>query len=157
MSSWLQDVIEDLQSYDGKFNILQSVIILLMVVCRLELDKLDFLEDKHYQVLFKGLCTIPEFTDTDGWPDLMPIKESFLKNDKLKSELVIFMKQIQRKSHWLKKPIVEVIFSFPMLHFAQGVWKPFQPIVDIVHFESSRKAALNHFKDVTAKWYTLCI
>ena len=154
MSSWLQDVIEELQSYDGKFNILQSVIILIMVICRLELDKL---EDKHYQVLFKGLCTIPEFTDTDGWPDLMPIKESFLKNDKLKSELVIFMKQIQRKSHWFKKPIVEVIFSFPMLHFAQGLWKPFQPIMDFVNFESSKKAALNHFKDVTAKWYTYII
>ena len=154
MSSWLQDVIEELQSYDGTFNILQSVIILLMIVYRLELDK--FLEDKHCQVLFKGLCTIPEFTNTDDWPDLMPIKESFLKNDKLKSELVNFLKRIQLKSCWsTRNPIVEVIFSFPMLHFAQGLWKPFQPIVDFVNFESSKNAALKHFKEVTAKWYTL--
>ena len=55
MLSWLQDAIEELQSYDGIFNILQSVIILLMVICRLDLLKV--LEDKHYQVLFKGLCT----------------------------------------------------------------------------------------------------
>ena len=151
MLSWLQDVIEELQSYDGTFNILQSIIILLMVICRLDLDK--FLEDKHYQVLVKGLCIIPEFTDTDGWPDLLPIKESFLKNDGLKSELVNFMKRIQHKSRGFKNPIVEVIFSFPMLHFAQGLWKPFEPIVDFVNFESSRKAALNHFKDITAKWY----
>ena len=151
MLSWLQDVIEELQSYDGTFNILQSVIILLMVICRLELDK--FLEDKHYQVLFKGLCIIPEFTDTNAWPDLIPIKESFLKNDRLKKELVNFMKRIHHKSHGFKKPIIEVIFSFPILHFAQGVWTPFKPIADFVHFESSRKAALNHFKDITAKWY----
>ena len=155
MSSWLQGVIEELQSYDGKFNILQSVIILLVVVCKL--DALKFLEDRHYQVLFKGLCTIPEFTDTDAWPDLIPIKESFLQNDRLKLELFYCLKRIQHKSHGFKKPIVEVIFSFPMLHFAQGLWKPFEPIVDIVHFESSKKAALNHFKNITANWYTLYI
>ena len=126
-----------------------------MVICRLDL--LKFLEDKHHQVLFKGLCTIPEFTDTDAWPDLIPIKESFLKNDRLKFELTHFLKQIQHKSRWFKNPIVEVIFSFPMLHFAQGLWKPFEPIVDFVNFESSRRAALNHFKDITAKWYTVCI
>ena len=151
MLSWLRDVTEELQSYDGKFNILQSVVILLMVMCRLELDK--FLEDKHYQILFKGLCTMPEFTDSDGWSDLMPIKDSFLKNDTLKSELVRFLKRTQHKSRELKRPILEVIFSFPVLHFAQGVWTPFKPIENFVHFDSSRKAALNHFKGITAKWY----
>ena len=151
MLSWLQDVTEELQSYDGTFNIFQSVVILLMVMFKLELDK--FLEEKHYQMLFKGLCTIPEFTDSDGWPDLTLIKDSVLKNDRLKSELVHVLKRTQHKSRELKKPIIEVIFSFPILHFAQGVWTPFKPIVDFVNFaESSKKAALNHFKDITTKW-----
>ena len=150
MISWLQDVIEELQSYDRTFNILQSVVILLTIVCKLNLDK--FLEDKHYEVLFKGLCTIPEFTDTHEWPDLMLINESFLKSDRLKSELVFALKRIQLKNWRSKSPMVEVIFSFPLLHFAQGLWAPFKPITDIVNFESSRKEALSYFKHVTAKW-----
>ena len=150
---WLQDVIEELQNYDGTFNILQSVIILLVVICKL--DVLKALEDRHCKLLFRGLCTIPEFTDTDAWPDLIPVKESFLQDDRLKLELTHCLKRIQHRTHGFKKPMVEVIFSFPMLHFVQGLWKPFEPIVDFVHFESSRNAALNHFKDVTAKWYTL--
>ena len=151
MLAWLVDTIKALQNYDGTFNILQSVIILLMIIARLDL--LKSLEDKHYQMLFKGLCTIPEFTDIDAWPDLMPIKESFFKNDRLKSELTGLLKEMQYKSCRSKKPIIEVIFSFPMLHFVQGVWKPFKPITDYVIFDSSRKAALHHFKDVTVKWY----
>ena len=152
MVAWLKQVIEELQNYDGTFNILQSVIILLMVICRLDLD-LKFLEENHYKVLFKGLCRIPEFADTNDWPHLMPIRESLLKEDKLKSEFIHFLKKIQRKSCQLKKPLVELIFSFPMLHFAQGVWSPFKPIVDFINFESSRRAALNYFKDITANWY----
>ena len=151
MLTWLLDIIEVLQNYDGTFNILQSIIILLMVISRLNL--LKSLEDKHYQVLFKGLCTIPDFTDIDSWPDLVPIKESFFKNDRLKSELTGLLKQMQYNNCWSKKPMIEVIFSFPMLHFVQGVWKPFKPITDYIIFDSSKKAALYRFKDITVKWY----
>ena len=102
-------------------------------------------------MLFKGLCTIPEFTDANGWPHLKPIKESFLKDDLLKSEFVKFLKRIQEHSRYHKNPMLEVMFSFPMLHFAQGLWMPFKPITDFVNFESSRKAALTHFTNITAK------
>ena len=157
MVVWLQHIIEELQNCDGTFNILQSVIILLMVICRLKVD-LKFLEENHYQVLFEGLCRIPESVDVEEWPHLMSIRESFLKDDILKSEFIRFLKQIQRKSRQLKKPLVEVIFSFPMLHFAQGVWSPFKPIKDFIYFDSSKQAALNHFKDVTANWYIdICV
>ena len=153
MVGWLRDTIEELQSHDGTFNILQSVMILLMVICRLELLGTKFLEDKHHRVLFKGLCTIPELTDTGDWLDLIPIKESFLKDDRLKAEFVPFLKRIHRTSHDRKNPMIEVIFSFPMLHFAEGLWTPFKPITDFVHFDSSRKAALDHFKKTTTNWY----
>ena len=153
MESWLQHVTEELQNYYGTFNILQSVIIVLMVICKLKEIDLKFLEEKHYQVLFKGLCRIPEFANINAWPDLIPIRESFLKHNKLKSELTHFLKIIQRKSCESKKPLIEVIFSFPMLHFAQGVWSPFKTITDFVNFdESSRRAALNHFKEITTNW-----
>ena len=151
MVAWLLDIIEQLESFDGTFNILQSVIILLTVICKLDL--LKCLEHKHYPVLFKGLCMIP---DTGDWLDLVPIKESFLKDDRLKSEFVSFLKRMQYSSGH-KKPMIEVMFSFPMLHFAQGIWTPFKPIRDYVNFESSRKAALHHFKNVTAKWYVVII
>ena len=145
--AWLQDIIEQLENYDGTFNILQSVIILLSVICKLDL--LKFLEHKHYPVLFRGLCTVP---DTGVWSDLVPIKETVLKDDKLKSELVNILKRMQHSSEH-KKPIIEVMFSFPMLHFAQGVWTPFKPITDYINFDTSRKAALQHFKNMTVKWY----
>ena len=149
MMAWLRDNIKELENYDGTFHILQSAIVLLNVTFKLNLLKL--LEVNHYQVLFKGLCTM---SDTGDWLDLESIKESFLKHDRLKSEVVDILKQTQRDSRSRIKPIIEVMFSFPMLHFAQGVWKPFQPITDYVNFfESSRRAALNHFKDVTVKWY----
>ena len=149
MLAWLKNIIEELHAYDGTFNILQTVMILVMIVGRLKLLDMIALEDKHYQVLFKGLCTIPEFMNTNDWSHLIPIKESFLKNDALKSDFVYFLKQMQHKP---KKPIIEVIFSFPMLHFAQGVWIPFNSIITYLNFDSSRKAALNYFKQVAIKW-----
>ena len=149
MVAWLGDIIEQLENYDGTFNILQSVIILLSVICKLDL--LKFLEHKHYPVLFRGLCTIPE---TGIWSDLTPIKETVLKDDGLKSELVKILKRMQCSSEH-KKLIIEVMFSFPMLHFAQGVWTPFKPITDYINFDTSRRAALHHFKNMTVKWYTI--
>ena len=147
--AWLQDIIEQLENYDGTFNILQSVIILLSVICKLDL--LKFLEHKHYPVLFRGLCMIPE---TDVWSDLVPIKETFLKDARPRLELVTILKRMQFSSEH-KKPIIEVMFSFPMLHFAQGVWTPFKPITDYVNFDKSKGEALRHFKCMTVKWYAV--
>ena len=148
--AWLLDIIEQLENYDRTFNILQSVIILLSVMYKLDL--LNSLEHKHYVVLFRGLCTIPE---TGVWSDLVSIHEAFLKDDRLKSELVRILKRIMQYSSEHKKPIIEVMFSFPMLHFAQGVWTPFKPITDYVNFDTSRRAALYHFKCMTVKWYVI--
>lgn len=150
MLAWLCDIIEELENCDRTYNVLRSVIVLLTVICKL--NSLNQLEINHYQVLFKGLCMIP---DTGDWLDLVLIKESFLKDVKQKSELVTNLIQMQRNSHWRKKSLIEVIFSFPMLHFAQGIWTPFEPITDHINFESSKRAAWDHFKSVTVKWYVI--
>ena len=154
MYEWLVKIIDSYEKQENcyKFNILQCDIILLMIIKKLNLLEEMFLE-KHYQILFKGLCVIPEFKSTESWPDFVQVKEDFLKDDKNKSEFIQFLKYMQRKALNFGSPIPQVLFSLPLLHFAQGVWKPFEVMTKLPTMDSTIRSALSYFKEITAKWY----
>jgi len=154
MYEWLVKIIDQYgkQENCNKFNILQNDIILLMVIKKLNLLQEMFLE-QHYKILFKGLCTISESKNIKIWPHFVEVKEDFLKNDQNKSEFIHFLKYMQKKALNFGSPIPEVLFSLPLLHFAQGVWKPFKVMTKLPTMDSGMRAAFYYFKEITAKWY----
>lgn len=143
------------------FNFLQSALILLLVIRRLDSLLLQdgfnyflkFLEEKHYRVLFQGLCTIPDWeNNSENWPDFTLFGEIFFKSAKVKADIVYVLTNMHRKVPNFRQSVPEVLFSFPVLHFAKGSWQPFKDATELLVFVSEIKGAFNYFKDTTIKW-----
>ena len=136
-------------------NVLQSALILLLVIRRLDNLLLQdgynyflkFLEERHYKVLFQGLCTIPNWrNNTNSWPDFLIIEEQFIR---IKADIVHVLTNMQRKAPHFRQHIPEVLFSIPILHFAQGVWEPFK---DVLTYGPEFNRSFSYFKEITTKW-----
>ena len=155
MCNWLLSIIDfyERQNNFDNFNILQNVMIFLMVINRLDLLQEMYLEDKHYRVLFKGLCTISKYKNTDVWPQFVSVQETFLIDYSVKSRFVDFLKKLQREASSLRTPVPEILFSFPVLNFVHGTWTPFKILSELPTLDSKIRAALAYFKQVTARWY----
>jgi len=158
MYHWLLSVINSYERQNNfeKFNILQNVMILLMVINKLDLLQELHLEDKHYRVLFKGLCTISDYKNTKGWPQFVSVQETFLMNYSMKSAFVEFLKKLQRKAASFGTPLPEILFSIPVLNFVQGAWTPFKVLNELPILDSKKRGAFTNFKQVAAKWYVCC-
>jgi len=156
MCQWLLFTIDSWegQRISHKFNLLQNVMILLVVISNLDLFQELHLEGKHYKVLFKGLCTISEFKNAEVWPHFAFVQEAFLTNYTVKSKFVDILKKLQKKAKSLNVPIPEILFSFPVLNFIQGSWTPFKVMNELPNMNATRRATLRYFKEVTANWYT---
>ena len=143
------------------FNFLQSAMILLLVIHRLDSLLLSdgynyflkFLEEKHYKVLFQGLCIIPDWkSNTENWPDFTSVQELFFKSNQVKADIVHVLTNMHRKVPNFKQAVPEVLFSMPVFHFAKGIWEPFKDAAKLLTFVSEIKGSFNYFKDTTAKW-----
>ena len=166
MCKWLMETTDSYgtklqQRPDKMFNILQSTIILLVVIHRLNLlvyDECNYflkcLEEKHYQVLFQGLCTIPDWKNNpEDWPDFRSIEELLFKFDKkIKTDIVDVLISMYMKASHFKQSMPEVLFSFPIFHFAKGVWKPFKDATKLQTFNSEINGAFHYFKETATKW-----
>ena len=144
------------------FNILQSTLILLLVIHKLDDLSLQHgenyfsnsLAEKHYRALFKGLCTIPDWkSNTKSWQDFALIWEIFFKPNKIKADIVDVLTAMHKRASRLKQLIPEVVFSIPIFHFAQGVWEPFRDVTEVLTYGSEMKGPFNYFKEITTKWY----
>lgn len=159
MSKWLKETIESLgekqQECDEMFNVLQSVLILLLVIHRLDLLKRDAyfvnaLDYKHYKILFQGLCMIPGWKSTKSWPDLMSAKEILDRN---KTDIVYVLINMQSKAIKFNQPLPEVLFSVPVFHFAKGTWEPFKDASNLLSFGVALRGPFTYFKGIiTTKW-----
>ena len=144
------------QIQDIMFNVLQSALILLLVIRRLDNLLLQdgynyflkFLEEKHYKVLFKGLCTISDGrSNTKSWSDFSLIEEQFFKS---KNDIVYVLTDMHRKVPQFTQLIPEVLFSFPIFHFAKRIWEPFKHCLTC---GPELKESFSYFKEITAtKW-----
>ena len=148
------------QKQNKMFNILQSAVILLMVICKLDSFLLQdgsnyflkFLEEKHYRILFKGLCTIPDWkSDSENWAGFTSVEELFFKSAEMKKDIVHILTSMYRKVSSFKE-LPEVLFSIPVFHFAKGLWEPFKDATHILTFGLEIRASFNHFKELITKW-----
>ena len=146
---WKQDIM---------CNVLQSTLILLLVIRRLDNLLLQdgynyflkFLEERHYKVLFQGLCTIPDWRkNTKSWPDFSLMEEQFFKSNKIKADIVHVLTYMHRQALQFRQLIPEVLFSFPIYHFAKGVWQPFK---DVLTCGPELNRSFSYFKEITTKW-----
>jgi len=154
MRQWFFDVINSYKGQNNfdKFNILQNIIILLMVISKLDLLQDISLEDNDYRVLFKGFCTISEYKNTEVWPQFVSVQETFLMKYSMKSEFVDVLRKLQKKASSFKIVVPEILFSFPVLNFVQGTSTPFKVLSELPVMNSTKKAAFAYFKQVTARW-----
>ena len=146
------------QKQDKIFSVLQSTIILLLIIRRLDslLQQdgynycLKFLEEKHYKVLFQGLCTMPDWKhNTKNWNDFALMEELFSKS---KVDVIHVLTNMHRKVPNFRQPLPEVLFSFPIFHFAKGTWEPFKEATELVTFSSEITGSFNYFKEITKRW-----
>jgi len=163
MSNWLVETInslgEKLKESGKYFNILQSVMVLLLVMHRLDLhiqDKdnyfLNSLDYKHYKVLFQGLCVFPiGKSAVKSWPDFDSVKELF-NYSKTKPDIAYVLTYMQRNALTFKQPVPEVLFSIPIFHFANGTWEPFKDATNLLGFDVVLMGHFKYFKDITTKW-----
>jgi len=142
------DSYENSQKHDVNFNRLQWIIVVLFVLWDLGFLSESFLEPKHYQILFKELCVTPH--SIARLTHFNEVQETILISEMLRKKLFSLLKYIQNKMTYLKSPITEIMFSFPMLHFAQGVCVPLADI-SILPIANA-KSALQHFKTTTERW-----
>ena len=152
MKNWILNIISvchDLQTCDETFNALRSTVMLLFVLWNTELIKDGILEVKHYQMLFKGLC-LPSNFETDRW---ICFVNSFSNHNKL---IVEILKYVHDRSSKCRQAIPEVIFSFPLHHFAQGLCVPFQHISKVL-FLKQLAYHVSYFTGITAKRYDYII
>ena len=147
------------QKQDKQFNVLQSAMILLLVIDRLDSSLaqdgfsyfLRFLEEKHYKVLFQGLCTIPDWkSNTENWPDLTSVEGVFFKFPKIKADIVHILTIMHRAVSNRKQPMPEVLFSMPIFHFAKGIWEPFKDATELVSPGPQITTTFMYFKETTA-------
>ena len=163
MCRWLKETIDSVgaklqQTHEKMFNILQNTIILLVVICKLDLSVvhddykffLKSFEEKHYRVLFQGLCTIPSWkNNAKSWPDFTSVEELLSKSD-IKKYIVDVLTNMHKST--FKPSLPEVLFSIPIFHFAQGVWKPFKDASELLTFDFTTKKAFKYFKETTTEW-----
>lgn len=161
MCKWLMETIDSFgtklqQRQDKMCNTLQSTIILLVVIRRLNLlvrDDYNYLlkclEEKHYRILFQGLCTIPGWKDSaENWPDFASNEKLLFKSD-IKEDVVHVLTSMHKNC---KQSLPEVLFSIPIFHFVKGVWRPFKDATKLLTFDSETKKAFMYFKEATTKW-----
>ena len=149
------------QKQDGVFNILQSALILLLVIHRLDDLSLQHddnyfsksLAEKHYRALFQGLCTIPNWrSNTERWPEFTLIEEIFFKSNEMKTEIVDVLTAMHERASHCRSSIPEVLFSIPIFHFAQAVWEPFKDATEVCIYDPEIKGPFSYFKGITMKW-----
>ena len=149
------------QKQEKMFNFLQSALILLLVIHRLDDLPLQHgdnyfstsLAEKHYRALFQGLCTIPNWTSsTESWPEFTLIEEIFFKSHKVKADIVHVLTEMHGRALHFKQSMPEVLFSIPIFHFAQGVWEPFKDATEVLVYDSEIKGLFSYFKETTIKW-----
>jgi len=163
MSKWLMETIDSLgekqQEHGKDFNVLQSVMVLLLVMHRLDMhiqDKYNYflnsLDYKHYKVLFQGLCMFPDGKSADKvWPNFDSVEELF-HCSKTKPDIAHALTHMQRNALNFKQPVPEVLFSIPIFHFAKGTWGPFKDATNLLSFDTMLVKHFEYFKDITVKW-----
>ena len=153
MTSWLLEIIEfyeKLQNRDATFNSLQWILVLLLIMQRLDLLKENVLEAKHYQILFTELCLLSHSEiSNSNWLHFTAVEENMLRSENLRKMLVNVLTYMQTKA---KQPMPEILFSFPILHFAQGLCVPFAEI-SVLPMDCT--SAFFHFKSTTYKWLVI--
>lgn len=150
MINWILNIISvcnDLQTCDETFDALRSTVMLLIILWNTNLIKENILEVKHYQMLFIGLCLLSSFEE-DKW---IYFENSFLKHRKL---IVDILKYVHDQYSKCRQAIPEVIFSFPLLHFAQGLCVPFQDVSELPDLKQLTYH-VSYFTRVTAKRYDI--
>ena len=164
MSKWLVETIDSFgikmqQKQDKQFNVLQSAMILLIVIHRLDSillhDGYNYflkdLEEKHYRVLFQGLCTIPDWkSNIENWPDFTAIEGVLFKSNTIKRHIVDVLIKMHRRVS--SQSIPEVLFSIPIFHFAKGMWEPFKDVTKLLTIGPEFRGSFNQFKETTTKW-----
>lgn len=152
MVKWLIKIVdsyEKQQNHKADFNQLQWILITMFVLY--DLDFLRDLDAKYYQILFRVMGQIPH--SAHKHPHFSAVEENILKNDVLRKKMISMLKGMLTKSFSFKQPILEVLFSFPMLHFAQGLCVPFADPSTLPISNSDTRSALMDFKHATSKWY----
>ena len=159
MVKWLLEVIDSydkLQERDVRFNSLQWIMVLLFVLWHLEFLKENLIDTKYYQILFRELCVLPHSEiNSSKWSHFSAVEENILRSNQLSEIFVTLLKYMHTKA---RQPMPEILFSFPMLHFAQGLCTPFadSSVLPIVSPDS--KFTFYHFKNVTTKWFVnVCV
>ena len=86
---------------------------------------------------------------TKNWTDFALIEELFSKS---KVDVVHVLTNMHRKVPSFRQPLPEVLFSFPIFHFAKGTWKPFKEATELVTFNSEVTGSFIYFKEATKGW-----
>ena len=152
MKSWILNIIgecHDMQMRDEAVDALQSTVMLLMVLWNTDLMKDGFLEVKHYHIFFKGLYLPASFTK-ESW---VYFKACFSNHNRL---IVEILQYLHNQYSRFKQEIPEVIFSFPLLHFVQGLCVPFQSVLEVPILKKSNHD-VSYFLQITAKRYNTWI
>ena len=149
MIKWLKEIINSYKKAQKHDVDLQWILALLFVLWDTEL--LRELEPKHFQGLFKELCAIPQSTSKYSY--FTAAQEKILKNDSSRAKVVKILKWMQVKTISFKQSIPEILFTFPMCHFAQGLCVPFADASILPIVNHNTKSALQDFKNATINWY----
>ena len=150
MKNWILNIINvchNLQTCDETFDPLLSTVMVLFILWKTDFIKDNILEVKHYQMLFKGLC-LPCSFEKDRW---ICFENSFLKHNKL---IVDILKCVHDRCLKCRQAIPEVIFSFPLHHFAQGLCAPFQDVSELSDFKLLTYH-VSYFNGITSKRYDI--
>ena len=154
MVKWLLEVIdsyEKLKERDVRFNSLLWVMVLLLVLWHLDFLKENLIDFQYYQILFRELCVIPKSEISNNrWSHFTAVEEYILRSSHLSERFVELLKYMQSKA---RQPMPEILFSFPILHFAQGYCTPFADASILPFANTDSKFAFNHFKIIASKWF----
>jgi len=157
MVKWLLEVIDSydkLKERDERFNSLQWIMVLLFVLWNLEF--LKDIDTKYYQILFRELCVLPHSEiNSKKWSHFIAVEENILRSNQLSEIFITLLKYMHNKA---RQPMPEILFSFPILHFAEGLCTPFGDVSILPIVSTDSKMAFNHFKYITSKWFVnVCV
>ena len=144
MISWILKILDNLQRCNERFNSLLSTVMLIGVLKDTKLLHDNFLQVKHYQVLCKGLC-IPSNFKSSSWNDFISYFSDY------REQIVDVLKDLHNQTLNCKQSLPEVIFSFPLLHFAEGLCVPFQNVSNLPVLMKTSKSNVSYFDEVIAK------
>ena len=159
MVKWLLEVIDSydkLKERDVRFNSLQWIVVLLFVLWNLEFLKENLIDTKYYQILFRELCMIPHSEiSSNKWSHFTAVEENILRSSQLSEEFVKLLKYMHTKA---RQPMPEILFSFPILHFAEGLCTPFADVSTVLTVSMDSKSALYHFRNIANRWFVnMCV